>query len=59
MTDEHPKGIPGRGQLERELAMIADVRALLRESEGADFNPPTTVPDRLLDQWNGAGDEVD
>lgn len=41
-----------RAQLLRELAMIADLRALMRESEGPDFNPPTTVPDRLLDQWN-------
>jgi hypothetical protein len=41
-----------RAQLVRELAMIAELRALMRESEGPDFNPPTTVPDRLLDQWN-------
>lgn len=32
--------------------MIAELRALMRESEGPDFHPPTTVPDRLLDQWN-------
>jgi hypothetical protein len=41
-----------RAQLARELAMIAELRALMRESEGPDFHPPTTVPDRLLDQWN-------
>ena len=45
-------GNPSREQIERELALIALLRALMRESEGPDFNPPTTVPDRLLDQWN-------
>ena len=49
------KGKPAREQIERELALIAELRALMRESEGPDFNPPTTVPDRLLDQWNQSG----
>jgi hypothetical protein len=47
---------PNRQQIERELALIAALRALMRESEGPDFNPPTTVPDRLLDQWNQSAD---
>ncbi|MCZ4590307.1 hypothetical protein O4328_42975 [Rhodococcus opacus] len=54
---------PGSGQdgsvsdrtaadLERELAMLADVRDRLRASEGADFQIPTTAVDQVLDELN-------
>ena len=38
--------------IKRELAVIAELRALMKQSEGSDFRPPTNVPDRLLDQLN-------
>ena len=53
------QGKPNREQIERELALIAVLRALIRESEGPDFRPPTTVPDRLLDQWNQSAASAD
>lgn len=59
MTDERPQRPPSREQLRRELAMIADVRTFLRESEGPDFSLPTTIPDHLLDQWNALGGDPD
>ena len=59
MTDERSHRPPSREQLHRELAMIADVRAFLRESEGPEFPLPTTIPDHLLDQWNALGEDAD
>jgi hypothetical protein len=59
VTDERSQRTPSREQLHRELAMIADVRTFLRESEGPDFPLPTTIPDQLLDQWNALGEETD
>lgn len=44
-------------QLIRELAMIADARSLIRDTEGPDFAIPTTVPDRLLDELNQPDDQ--
>ncbi|WP_167541021.1 hypothetical protein [Rhodococcus jostii] len=38
--------------LERELAMLADVRDRLRASEGNDFRIPTTAVDQVLDEFN-------
>ncbi|MFC9357461.1 hypothetical protein ACFTZB_12925 [Rhodococcus sp. NPDC057014] len=38
--------------LERELAMLAQVRHHLRASEGEDFRIPTTTGDGLLDELN-------
>lgn len=36
--------------VQRELAFLADVRGLIRESVGADANIPTTAADTLLDE---------
>ncbi|EID80147.1 MULTISPECIES: hypothetical protein [Rhodococcus] len=38
--------------LERELAMLAQVRRRLRASEGEDFRIPTTTVDEVLDELN-------
>ncbi|MGV9861748.1 hypothetical protein [Rhodococcus koreensis] len=38
--------------LERELAMLAQVRLRLRASEGEDFRIPTTTVDGVLDELN-------
>ena len=38
--------------LERELAMLAQVRRRLRASEGEDFRIPTTTVDGVLDELN-------
>ncbi|MFE5702008.1 hypothetical protein [Rhodococcus koreensis] len=38
--------------LERELAMLADVRDRLRASEGEGFRIPTTAVDQVLDELN-------
>ncbi|MGW4335378.1 hypothetical protein ACWEK5_21530 [Rhodococcus koreensis] len=38
------------GDLERELAMLAGVRAYLREAEGPGFHIPTTAVDQVLDE---------
>ena len=38
--------------LERELAMLAQVRHRLRASEGEDFSIPTTTVDDVLDELN-------
>ncbi|MGW4337521.1 hypothetical protein ACWEK5_32630 [Rhodococcus koreensis] len=38
--------------VERELAMLAYVRARLRASEGDDFRIPTTAVDQVLDEFN-------
>ncbi|GCE40929.1 hypothetical protein Rhow_004572 [Rhodococcus wratislaviensis] len=36
--------------LERELHMLAAVRAYLRDAEGTDVRIPTTAVDRVLDE---------
>ena len=41
--------------LERELAVLADMRAYLRDVEGPDFRIPTTVVDHVLDELNRLG----
>jgi hypothetical protein len=38
--------------LERELALLANVRAYLRGVEGPDFRIPTTALDQVLDELN-------
>ncbi|MFZ2172667.1 MAG: hypothetical protein WAW17_01265 [Rhodococcus sp. (in: high G+C Gram-positive bacteria)] len=38
--------------LDRELAMLADVRHRLRASEGPDVRIPTTAVDQVLDELN-------
>ena len=52
MTDD-PTAQPNSAEdITRELTTIAQLRTLLKQSEGNDFRPPTAVPDRLLDQLN-------
>jgi len=36
--------------LKRELALLANVRAYLRDAEGPDFCIPTTALDQVLDE---------
>lgn len=38
--------------VERELAVLAQVRDRLRASEGNDFRIPTTAVDQVLDEFN-------
>jgi hypothetical protein len=38
--------------LERELALLVNVRAYLRDAEGPDFRIPTTAIDQVLDELN-------
>ncbi|MEU2005145.1 hypothetical protein ACH47B_29410 [Rhodococcus sp. NPDC019627] len=38
--------------LERDLALLANVRAYLRDAEGPDFRIPTTALDQVLDELN-------
>ncbi|MFE7421691.1 hypothetical protein [Rhodococcus sp. NPDC057529] len=38
------------GDLERELRLLAAVRAYLRDAEGPDLRIPTTTVDRVLDE---------
>ncbi|ELB92781.1 hypothetical protein Rwratislav_12363 [Rhodococcus wratislaviensis IFP 2016] len=38
--------------LERELRLLAAVRAYLRDAEGTDVRIPTTAVDRVLDELN-------
>jgi hypothetical protein len=38
--------------LERELALLVNVRAYLRDAEGPDFRIPTTTIDEVLDELN-------
>jgi hypothetical protein len=38
--------------LERELRLLASVRAYLRDAEGTDARIPTTAVDRVLDELN-------
>lgn len=40
------------GDSDRELAMLAQVRAHLREAEGPGFKIPTRVVDEVLDERN-------
>jgi hypothetical protein len=49
--DQNPHP-PAAEVIKRELAMIAELRALMKQSDGSEFRPPTAVPDRLLDQLN-------
>ena len=37
--------------LERELRMLASVRAYLRDAEGTDVRIPTTAVDEVLDEF--------
>lgn len=61
MTTDDEAIHPGRraAAIKRELAMIAELRSLMKQSEGNNFHPPTTVPDRLLDQLNALDDRDD
>ncbi|MHA4854551.1 hypothetical protein L1080_034235 [Rhodococcus sp. MSC1_016] len=38
--------------LERDLALLANVRAYIRDAEGPDFRIPTTALDQVLDELN-------
>ncbi|MGO4205010.1 hypothetical protein AB4Z09_25390 [Rhodococcus sp. TAF43] len=46
--------LPEHERLRRELEMLAQVRGLLRESEGPEFQPPTRAVDQVLDEYNAA-----
>ncbi|QTJ70452.1 hypothetical protein HYG77_33510 (plasmid) [Rhodococcus sp. ZPP] len=46
MTDRTPE------DLERDLALLANVRAYLRDAEGPEFRIPTTALDQVLDELN-------
>lgn len=50
MTDD----LPETERLRRELAMLADVRARIRETVGPDARIPTGTVDAVLDDYNAA-----
>lgn len=44
--------------LERELTMLTDVRAYLRDVEGPDFRTPITAVDPVFDELNRLGPTI-
>lgn len=59
MTNDDQNPHASAEVIKRELAMIAELRALMKQSDGNNFHPPTTVPDRLLDQLNELAERDD
>lgn len=49
-----PDDQPGKEQLQRELAFLAEVRRRIRETVGPQVQIPTSAVDHVLDEYNAA-----